>query len=669
MPKEKILIKKLKIQRLWVEQGKKNFLKKMVQFFFKKIFPASNKKTLRKCQALFQIAKSQELIDDIELLFHKGLFRALSDIKSDLRIIGSKFEELLIIEADRIMANQFVLYGMLSVSPNFKFLSWRTDPISGYTWPDNLTRGYFVNHKPVGTDIKNLWEIARFQFLSSLAYAYILTNKKRYAYFAIDKIRSWIEENPFLKGPHWTLPMESSIRLINWCMYLPLLDVFKYTDSLFKEKIMQSMIEHLVFIRENLEVSITKEGNHYLSNLVGLLLAKLLFPSIKWAKESSEFATKEIKNEIDKQFDVTGLYFEGSTAYHRLCSEMSLIGSALIKMNRGKLSSKLVERLLKVSEFSQFYNSICDVPPIIGDNDSGIFIKLFPGQELNHHGYIKALSDSILKNASEPHNFSEFFSSVHFTNTYLLDDHNRRVLNSYEAIKLHVKKFDGLIVASYGSEAIFFNTLNSLERHSHNDKLSIYPVIGRRSIFLDRGSFSYTGFPRKRQKDRMSSSHNGPVVNNWEQSSIWKEDLFYINGEAKCFNSVNQNGDNIKITGNHIGYDRFRKGLKTYRQIEWDLNERIILIEDWLEGKPTHETFQLTWNFLINPVWISSLSGNCFKFTCQNLQVYFEDLQGVNFKIIQSHYCPAYQIEKKCLALNASEKIRIGEKIRFRIRY
>jgi len=167
----------------------------------------------------------------------------------------------------------------------------------------------------------------------------------------------------------------------------------------------------------------------------------------------------------------------------------------------------------------------------------------------------------------------------------------------------------------------------------------------------------------------MSASHNGPLVNDWEQNTIWEDDPYYINGEAKCFNDVNQNESTLTITGWHTGYGRFRKSLKTYRRIEWNTKEQIILIEDWLEGKASQETFQIKWHFLINPIWDSSNSDNCFAFTYQNQSVYFEDFEGIGFKIMQSHYCPAYQVEKSCEALNASIKIGIGEKIRFRLRY
>ena len=463
--------------------------------------------------------------------------------------------------------------------------------------------------------------------------------------------------------------MESAIRLANWCFYLPLLDILKHADSIMKNKLTDSILEHLLYIRENLEVSASQAGNHYLANLVGLILARILFPSLPWAIETSGFAVNEFTKEIQNQFKDSGINFEGSLQYHRLSSEMFLLGVAFLKKIGKIVSPVIVERLKHASFFTQHYTEICNESPLIGDNDNGIFVRFFSGQELNRHGYLNCLFHNILENKFRADNFEEFLCSLHFVRTTPPDYSETTKYDKTETSLLKYKKFDGLIIARNGSEAIFFNTLHSSQGHSHNDKLSIYPVIWKKLLFLDRGSYSYTGFRHKRQQDRMSASHNGPVANDWEQNTIWEDDPYYVNGEAKCFDSVKINGSTLTITGWHTGYKRFSRGLTTYRKAEWDTKEQIILIEDWLEGKASQETFQIKWHFMINPIWGSSKLDNCFEFTYQDQSVYFEDFEGIGFKMTQSHYCPAYQVEKNCQALKASLRIGLGEKIRFRLRY
>jgi hypothetical protein len=130
---------------------------------------------------------------------------------------------------------------------------------------------------------------------------------------------------------------------------------------------------------------------------------------------------------------------------------------------------------------------------------------------------------------SKAKNFFEFLCCCHFSETSLPKRTDSGNHNNTGDSKLQVKEFDGLIIARNDSENIFFNTLNSSQGHAHNDKLSIYPVIAGNLLFLDRGSFSYSGSRQKRHRDRMSSSHNGPFINNWEQNKICIEDFYYNN--------------------------------------------------------------------------------------------------------------------------------------------
>ncbi len=658
-----------KIQKLWSEQGARIAFKKILHLAERKFGQPAAKRTLAKRDLLFKNLDKDALRQDMEFFFSAGLLRPIKKIKSDVKSLPAEISESIRDEADKILNGEFTLYGNLQVWYASNRFSLTYAPLTEFKWPQNLSRVYTRNQKPYGTDIKTIWEIARFHFLSPLAYAYIITTEEKYARFAIDKINSWIDENVFLKGPHWIMPMESAIRLTNWCFYLPLLDIFKHTDSVIKNKITESFLEHLLYIRENLEVSPSQAGNHYLANLIGLILSRQLFPSLPWAIETSEFAINEFTREIQNQFKESGINFEGSLQYHRLSSEMSLLGAALIKKIGKVIPPAIVERLKQAAFFTRYYNGICNESPLIGDNDNGIFVRFFKGQESNRHGYLSCLFDSILKNANEANNSEEFLCTVHF----MIDGRSGKTendkVNKNDISQLQSREFDGLIISRKGSEALFFNTLHSSKGHSHNDKLSIYPVVGGQALFLDRGTYSYTGYPNKRQQDRMSTSHNGPLVNDWEQNTIWEDDPYYVNAEAKCFHSVKINGSTLTITGSHIGYERFRKGLKSYRRIEWNTKEQIILIEDWLERKASQETFQIKWHFLINPIWDSSILDNCFAFNYQDQSVYFEDFEGIGFKIIQSHYCPAYQVEKSCEALSASLKIGIGKKIRFRLRY
>jgi hypothetical protein len=658
-----------KFRKLWAEKGVNIALKKALHLTKKNLSQPAYKRTSLKRDFILKSINKYDLTQDIERLLSFGLLRPLDGIKSDIHRLPVDSADKILGEATRLLNNEFKIYGHLEVQYKSSRFSWMNDPLTSFEWPQIMSRAQLKNQKPYGTDVKTVWEIARFQFLLPLALAYILTGEERYARFAHDKVNSWIDENKFMHGPHCIIPMESAIRLMNWCVYLPLLEVLQFSDSSFLEKLMESILEQLIYIRENLEVSPSSATNHYLANLVGLLLGRLIFPSLKWALESAEFAERELVIEIERQFLEGGINFEGSLSYHRLSSEICLMGVELIKNSGRDMPIRIVDRLQKVASFTRFYTEAANECPIIGDNDSGIFVKFFTGQELNRHLYLKYLFECILDDMSEPNSIEDFLCSVHFTTTDQSYSFNDDKIKADSDSELQIRDFNGLVIARYKNEALFFNALRSAEGHTHNDKLSIYPVIGGKLLFLDRGSFSYAGYIDKRNEDRMSSSHNGPVINRWEQSRIWKEDLFYIGGEAKCDNRIEFSIDFVNITGWHTGYSRYSAGMKVYRKVIWDTRDRTMIITDWVEGKKISRDVLFTWCFLINPIWTGEIENNTLKLINEKHTVYFEGMNGIGLILARGLYCPNYQLEAPCLALRASRTAAAGEKTHFILRY
>ncbi len=658
-----------KIKKLYDEKGAEIVLKKVAHFVTKIFRQPAEKKTLLKLDILNQSLDKGRLTQDIERLLLLGLFRHSNEIKRDIRSLPSGVTIKIMNRAIKILNNEFEVYGGLSLKFNKEPFSWRCDPLSDFVWTSECPSINVLGKKPSGIDIKNVWEIARFHFLSSLAYAYILSGEERFVSCAIEKVESWIDENQFLQGPHWTRAMEASIRLINWCFYLPLLDIFKLSDSSFIHKLVNSFLEHLFYIKENLEISPSHTGNHYLADLVGLLMGRLIFPSTQWAIQNAEFAEKELEAEVEKQFKESGINFEGSLSYHRLSSEICLIGVAIIKKSCRYVSPAILQRLRQTASFTKFYCDLCDNCPIIGDNDSGVFVKFFDGQELNRHQYLKFLFDCILEDKYDPLTWEEFLSAIHFVKPSLPSCPVRKNPKDCSNTQIEVKEFNGLIIARHKNEGLFFNALCASGGHTHNDKLSVFPIIENRSLFLDRGSFSYTGFIEKRHEDRSSASHNGPVINGWEQNAIWKDDVFFIGGDTRCGNLVESLGDVISITGWHVGYRRYGSDIKIFRRVVWKIKKRTMRITDWIEATKEHQVFHFSWRFLINPDLVSFLDDKTLVLGGLGQKIYFENMDGLTFVLGESVYCPTYQVEAPCPMLTGSCMSRAGEKINFQLSY
>lgn len=565
-----------------------------------------------------------------------------------------RFLDESVIQAENLTSfNQFSIYNSLFLEYPDNSFSWLLDPLTGFSWPCKEKTLSDPQYKPSGTDIKTIWEISRFQQLTPLVYAYLSTGDSKFPVFALSMIESWISQNPPEKGPHWTIPMEAAIRLLNWTVALPQLDIHKYAERAFLGKLGKSFYDHIVFIRENLEKSIFKSNNHYLSNIVGLLASRLIFPSKPFAVECSEFAVNELFKEIESQFLSDGINFEGSLSYHRLSCELICIGLVIVAELKVPVPQKVVQRVKKIAEFTKYYTACCTETPVLGDNDSGIVINLFAGQASNDHSYLNRLFDFSLNGLQTIGPVSDSACSnalkKNKANTTSFSKRSMAAVNSDSTISFMIA--DGLIVASLENEGFFFNCMRSSQGHTHNDKLSFYPIFGKLPLFVDRGTFSYTGYPEKRRFDRSSLAHNAPVVNHWEQNRYWDEDPFYIADDARPEYSLKSDDDSITVTGRHIGYHRFRKGLTIFRKILWRFRDRIFIIEDWVDSPNNDEDFTLSWNFLINPVWNLSNHGSVIRLESDLQQVYIKPLGKIIITVETSSYCPSYQKEFPCMAI------------------
>jgi len=250
---------------------------------------------------------------------------------------------------------------------------WSQDVITGYKWPKSyykkLLHGSLTGIN--GCDVKVPWEISRFQHITILAKAYLLTNEEKYAGEAVEQIEQWIVQNPWCYGVNWTCAMEVSIRVCNWIWAL---QIFKncsvWTDD-FHLRFTKSIWQHGYFIMNNLEDKGGIRTNHYLSDVVGLFFIGTMFPEFKQAEQWKRFGLQEIISCMDEMVYKDGVGFENSTGYHRLVTELFLFSALLARKNRIVLPLEFMQRLELMFEYIQYCMRPDGKMPMVGDADDG----------------------------------------------------------------------------------------------------------------------------------------------------------------------------------------------------------------------------------------------------------------------------------------------------------
>ncbi|PDY07870.1 hypothetical protein COM83_34280, partial [Bacillus cereus] len=123
-------------------------------------------------------------------------------------------------------------------------------------------------------------------------------------------------------------------------------------------------------------------GNHYLSNIVGLVWLGLYFKQFSLSSVFNSntpekwltYGVAELEKEMFVQVNEDGTNYEASTSYHRLVTELFLITTILCNENSIVFSKKYIKRLEKMCDFLMYLNQPNGKSPLIGDADDGRLI-------------------------------------------------------------------------------------------------------------------------------------------------------------------------------------------------------------------------------------------------------------------------------------------------------
>ncbi len=303
------------------------------------------------------------------------------------------------------------------ISDNYKLIPWNCDVKSGFCWLKNKPSFSIKYGQNFGVDIKVPWELSRLQHLPQLAAAYRVALKSsdgmradKYVNEIKNQLVDFIANNPPKYGVNWVCTMDVAIRAVN---IITTLQILHESEFVFPNEVhslfLNSLLDHGIFITENLEWNEELRGNHYLANIVGLLFISTFLAGdekfLVWAR----FSAEEIDRELSLQFLNDGTNFEGSTAYHCLSYEMVLYATFIFFNNRQKIESvrslnysivrrklrllknekykktspiKIFEGAEEIIDRGEFFIKKIRRPDgkilQVGDNDSGRLLKVLP---------------------------------------------------------------------------------------------------------------------------------------------------------------------------------------------------------------------------------------------------------------------------------------------------
>ena len=434
--------------------------------------------------------------------------------------VWGKSDNLFIQKAEEIINIGMSILG--SSKKTAEEIPWDTDIKSGFIWPSGkYYHDYTIIDFSNNADVKVPWEISRCHDLVALGLAYQQTKDDKYSQKILERIDDWIDKNPWMYSINWTCSMDIAIRAVNWMWAIFLVDESNLVTDAFCQRFSKSIYQHGFFIYNNIENGERYNGNHLISDLVGLVYIGLFLRGNNKAEIWYKYAKGALFNEIRVQFLPSGFHYERSLAYHRLVTEM--IGHTISLMERtGEcIPLDIQHRVALMQQAIEKVKKSNGHLPNIADNDDGHFlpyIKLpaFDKKDLNHMGI-------------------ENFPDVGFA-IYRSDKYYLFVTNS--GISKYPEKGQ-------------YNTA-----HTHCDLLSFELSLGGTDFFVDAGTCNYTGNLEKRDEFRSTKKHNTIQIDGIEQFKYERNRPFQLFNDVCITPLVAVEQDNIAIISGSYSYER-----------------------------------------------------------------------------------------------------------------
>lgn len=451
-------------------------------------------------------------------------------------------------------------------------------------------------------DIKLIWDYSRGQplFTNAAASGEHLAACEQF-------LRRWLEANGDLNGHAWACAMEIAIRAVNWT----------FADALGRGELGRRfgdapwaawLWRHGWLIWRRLESRLVP-SNHYLADLLGLIVVGAIFPEDAPARGWLRFARKEFPRALLAQTRADGGLNEASLRYHAFVTEMAL----LARLAGGaawpaEADARLRTMCRIVAEFRDASGDVF----AFGDDDSGRVLAADFASTMGRADTLLRLATVVLGEEFKPSAEALCPESGWWA---------RRAGEFTAAVE-----FGGVGMRGKGS-------------HAHDDDLSFALEWRGQPVVVDPGTFLYTGDPVARNQFRSAFRHNSIIVDDEER--FMGRSLFALPGRDEAW-PTRPAGEQGR------GFTRALEDGGTHRR-EVTVRPDEVLVRDVIEGTGSR---RLHWRFHLHPSVIAQTSDRGFLLSVPGAGplAISGGTEKVRLNLSPTEYSPGYGLKSPSVA-------------------
>lgn len=510
-----------------------------------------------------------------------------------------------------------------------------------------------------GSDIKTLWEPARFGWVFPLCQAYLVEHEDKYPAAFWTNFEKFFQENPENMGSHWVSAQEAALRLIPWILAVQVFADNSETTQPRLDNLLTAIWQHTYRISITLNYSRSQNNNHFLSEALGLMIGGAVFnetpTGMHWFKSGAAY----FQAGIDQQIDNEGIYSQHSANYHRLMIHLALIFKLLANRYNISLTGRTNKKLSMATRWlTSQLDPVSGRLPNLGHNDGSNLLPIGGEDYLDYRSTVQAASRAFLGGPCLPagpwDELSSWLGLIH---------EDEKLIACSQLISPAVHSIEN------GNCRAFIRSAQFHSRPAHADLLSVDLWQDGINLLMDAGTYAYN-LPEPWQ-NRLSGSlvHNTITVNGQDQMVRDSKFLWIDRARSLPLPSDTNTIGAILYCNLSCAYTQIRT-IGFPKSGEFQVLDRIEFAR--LEKKPLPVTIQ----YLI-PDWDWTLDENCLSLSNKGKQVQLiligrdphdqsivpgtislvragETLRGKEKNLIRGWFSPTYLVKVPVLSIAAT---------------
>ncbi|MDK1119397.1 MAG: alginate lyase family protein [Anaerolineae bacterium] len=479
-------------------------------------------------------------------------------------ILGQAGQLNLLSEADEIVAGKIRLFGGEPIKLKLSF----DEPLQH--WADYETKPALLSTliSPI-SDIKFIWEPARFGWAYTLGRAYQLTQTESYAESFWNYFEEFTNTNPAFHGPHWMNGQEVAIRMLAFVWASHVFESAAASSPERRAQLATSVATHAARIPPTLIYARAQNNNHLITEAAALYTVGRAFGNSKW----QDLGWRWLNWAFQHQISDTGEYIQHSSNYQRLMLQTALWVNTIKDEDWPPLTLKSLK--LATNWLISILDPASGRTPNLGANDGALILPLSGSPFNDFRPTAQAAARAFLGSMIPAGVWDEL-------SLWLGQGLHENTDKSKIELSSQLRGRDSwayLRASTFGS------------RLGHMDQLHLDLWWRGINVAQDAGTYLYNADPPWDNSLVTSRVHNTIMVD--DQAQMTRGGRFITLDWFPAYSKAVTTDPDEKIVGQLIGYHTGYRGVRHERKVSFYADERWV-VEDKLYSKKSH-TYRLHW--------------------------------------------------------------------------